>query len=382
MAITPKQLDIQGAYIQDAYMALEEELIEMLIKRLNAKTFTELSQDTVFQWQVEKLQQLNMLNEGTITELVNEVFKYTEEHLKKLIVETGRQIGIEADKEFSELLDVPQKPWNNLDQVLNQYFESQWLDLENHVNQTLITTNYKDNSLVKMYQQVLNDTVTKTLTGFHTPDKAFRSSIYEMVQKGIMSSFKDVSGREWSIERYTRMIIKTTTNRVYNDLRIERGHDYGIVTALMSSHAAARKACAPIQGGWVLTVKTEDAPKEFQNIPSIYDFGYGKPEGTKGINCNHRYYIGIPGVNKNNIPKPPSPEEAMKNAEIVAKQRRLEVSIRNAKKSLNAANVMNNKEDIDHFNLLIRRRQATLRQFIKDNDSLLHRDYSREQVYS
>ena len=57
MAVTPRQLDIKGAYIQDAYMALESELIEMLIKRLNAKTNVELSADNVFQWQLEKMNQ-------------------------------------------------------------------------------------------------------------------------------------------------------------------------------------------------------------------------------------------------------------------------------------------------------------------------------------
>lgn len=381
MAITPKQLDIEGAYIEDAYMALEQELIEMLIKRLNASTLTELTEDTVFQWQIEKMEQLSMMNYDTINELVSQNSKYTEEQLKKLITETGYKVGIEADEEFSKLMNTNIKP-NNLDQVLNQYFKSQWLDLDNHVNQTLIDTNYKHNPLAKMYQQVLNDTVSKVLTGFQTPQKAFRSSIYEMVDKGVMSSFTDVSGREWSLERYVRMVIKATTHRVYNDLRIERGNDYGIVTALMSSHNAARKACAHIQGGWVLTVKTEDAPEEFQHIKSIYDYGYGKPEGTQGINCSHRLYPAVPGINKNNMPKPPSPQEAMANAELVAKQRRLEVSIRNAKKSLNAAELMGADEDVAHFKQLISRRQASLRQFISDNDELLHRDYGREQIYS
>lgn len=381
MAITPKQLDIEGAYIQDAYMALEKELINMLIRRLNANTLTELTEDTVFQWQVEKMQQLRMVNFDTINELVSQTSKYTEEQLKKLITDTGYKIGIEADEEFSKMVDIPIKP-NNLDMVLNQYFNSQWLDLNNHVNQTLITTNYQNNPLAQMYQQVLNDTVAKVLTGFETPQKAFRSSIYDMVDKGVMSSFKDVSGREWSLERYVRTVINSTKNKVYNDMRLERGIEYGVITALMSSHAAARKMCSPIQGGWVLLVRKSEAPEELQHLKSIYDYGYGKPDGTRGINCKHRFYPAIYGVNKNNMPKPPSIEEANENAKLVAKQRRLEVSIRNAKKSLNAAEVMGADEDVVHFKQLIRRRQASLRQFVSDNDKLLHRDYSREQIYS
>ena len=72
MLKVPKQVDIKSAYIQDAYMTLEQSLIELLIKRLNAKTTAELSEDTVFQWQLEKMQQLRMMNHETIELLVNQ----------------------------------------------------------------------------------------------------------------------------------------------------------------------------------------------------------------------------------------------------------------------------------------------------------------------
>ena len=59
MAITPRQLDIKGAYIQDAYAALESEIMKMLIKSLKTKTSVELDGDTVWQWQLEKMNQPN-----------------------------------------------------------------------------------------------------------------------------------------------------------------------------------------------------------------------------------------------------------------------------------------------------------------------------------
>lgn len=380
MAITPRQLDIKGAYIQDAYMALESELIEMLIKRLNAKTTFELSADNVFQWQLEKMQQLGMMNMNDIAAIAEKTANVTKEQLRDMIVKDGYEIGIEANEEFANLMNAEVKPWTNLDQILNGYFDSQWLDLDNHVNQTLISTNY-NNPLAKMYQQTLNDTVAKVITGFQTPEKAFRSAIYEMVDKGIASEFVDKGGNVWSIEHYVRTVIKATTQRVFNDLRLERSKEYGIVTALVSTHAAARDVCSHIQGGWVLTVRTEDAPPEFRHIKSIYDYGYGKPEGTRGINCRHRFYPGMPGINKNNMPEPPSPQEAQANAEIVAKQRRLEVSIRKAKQSLKAAKTLGAKEDVARFGQLVRNRQGALRQLIKDNEKLLSRDYSREFVH-
>jgi len=149
----------------------------------------------------------------------------------------------------------------------------------------------------------------------------------------------------------------------------------------MSSHSAARKACAAIQGGWVLLVPKSEAPKEYKKLPSIYEHGYGTAAGTQGIHCKHRLYPGIPGVTKNNMPEAPSVETAEANAELVAKQRAMERAIRAAKKQLNAAKTIGNDEDIQHFKQLIRKRQGALRMYINDND-VLHREYIREQVYS
>lgn len=382
MLKVPKQVDIKSAYIQDAYMTLEQSLMELLIKRLNAKTSTELSEDTVFQWQLEKMQQLRMMNHETIETLVNQTTGVTKKELNELITKQGYDFNLEANRELANLTGGPIAEWSNLDQVLNQYFDSQWLDLENHVNQTLISTNYQYNPVARAYQQVLNDVVTKTLTGFQTPEQAFKSAIYSMVEKGISSSFIDKGGHEWSLERYVRTVIKSTTRNVYNDLRTERAiNEYGIVTALMSSHSAARDACSQIQGRFVLMVPTKEAPEEYQHLPSVYDYGWKEPAGCNGINCNHRWYSMLP-MESTGIPKPPSPEEAQANAKIVAKQRRMEVAIRNAKKQLNAAKVLDDEEGMKHFRQLVRQRQGALRQLIDDNSELLHRDYSREFVGS
>lgn len=380
MPITQRQLDIKSALIQDAYQALEKEIMERLIKRLKAKTVAELSTDSIFQWQLEKLQELRMLNIETLSELAQQASNISQEQLQELVIKQGYEDNLKANEELAKIAKVPAKPWNNLDAILHQYFDSSWLDFDNHINQTLITTNYSQNWVAKKYQQVLNDVVAKTLTGFVTPQDALKQSIYDMVSKGVMTDFVDKAGRTWSLERYVRTVIKTTTSTVYNDLRTERGiNEYGIVTALMSSHSAAREACSHIQGKFVLMVPKNQAPEKYRDLPSIYDYGYGTPEGTRGINCNHRFYSQLP-MASTGIPAPPSPKEAQANAEIVAKQRRLEVAVRDAKKKLNAAELMGNNEDVEYFKSLVRKRQASVRQLINDHEGLLVRDYSREFV--
>ncbi|QCJ57694.1 phage minor capsid protein [Enterococcus mundtii] len=382
MAITPNQLDIEASYIQDAYMAMEDEIMRMLVKHLKMPTRTPLNEDNAFRWKIEKMQQLNLLNQQSLQQLVSETSQYSYDQLRKIIVDMGFEVISDLDKNLSQQTGKEPPSRTEIDNVMESYLNQQWRDLDNHVNQTLIDTNYPNNPLAKMYQQVLNDTVAKIIGGTKTPQQALRESIYAMVEKGVMTTFVDKAGREWSLERYVRMVLKTTTHRVYQDLRLKRGLEHGIVTALMSSHVAARPHCAHIQGGWVLLVRTEDAPEELRHISSIYDHGYGEPDGTQGINCRHRLYIQIYDPDLDVHMNQYDPKQAIDNADLVAKQRRMEVAIRRAKRQLNAATTMDNKEDVLHFKQLVRRRQAALRTFINEHDQLLRRDYSREQVYS
>ncbi len=382
MAITPNQLDIEASYIQDAYMAMEDEIMRMLVKHLKMPTRTPLNEDNAFHWKIDKMQQLNLLNQQSLQQLVNETSQYSYDQLRKIIVDMGFEVISDLDQNLSKQTGKEPPSRTEIDNVMESYLNQQWRDLDNHVNQTLIDTNYPNNPLAKMYQQVLNDTVAKIIGGTKTPQQALRESIYAMVEKGVMTTFVDKSGREWSLERYVRMVLKTTTHRVYQDLRLKRGLEHGIVTALMSSHMAARPHCARIQGGWVLLVRKEDAPEELRHISSIYDYGYGEPDGTQGINCRHRLYIQIYDPDLDIHMKQYNPKQAIDNADLVAKQRRMEVAIRRAKRQLNAATTMDNKEDVLHFKQLVRRRQAALRTFINEHDQLLRRDYSREQVYS
>jgi hypothetical protein len=149
----------------------------------------------------------------------------------------------------------------------------------------------------------------------------------------------------------------------------------------MSSHAAARDACALIQGKFVLMVPTNEAPPEYQYLPSVYDYGWKEPAGCNGINCNHRWYSMLP-TDDIGIPSPPKPKVAQENAKTVAKQRRMESSIRKAKKQLRAAELLDDKVGQEYFRNLIRKRQGALRQLIDDNKDLLHRSYGRESVHS
>uniref|UniRef100_UPI0024BA6E1A phage minor capsid protein n=1 Tax=Ligilactobacillus salivarius TaxID=1624 RepID=UPI0024BA6E1A len=186
---------------------------------------------------------------------------------------------------------------------------------------------------------------------------------------------------------YTRMVLTTTSNRTYNDLRTKRMQEFGQVLCLMSSHPNSREACAYIQGKVVNIVPTDD-PNYNDKYDSIYNHGYGEPAGTLGINCRHKLFPFTPGVNVNNMTQY-DPKEAIRNGDLRQKQRYYERSIRDAKKRLKIAEELEDEQMITRTKTLISARQKKLREYIKETNKMygkkydiLTRDYAREQIFS
>ena len=377
-----KQQDIKSAHLVEIYQSLEDELLKLIVKRLKTKDFDSLQSDQIMDWYFQKLNELGSLDWQTVRKLVEEAATLSEKQLSSIIKQDGYEIASEGNRQVANLMNRAEVQWTDLDQILNQLFDSTWLELDNYVNQTLLTTNFQVNPIAQAYTDILNNTVARVVSGLETPDKAFKRAVIDLYSRGIKSGLVDKGGNQWSLERYVRMVVDSTYHHVNNDLRLSRMAEYDCYTAYMSTKAAAREACAPIQGHIVLMFPREEAPPELQHFPSVYDYGWREPSGCGGIHCHHRWTPCLPDMDFSKYAKPPSIAEASKNAEIVAKQRRLETSIRQAKRSLKATELVGTTDEIERYKSLVQDRQAALRQYISDNDTLLYRDYSREQVYS
>lgn len=376
--ITPDDLQKQADSITNVYSELEDRIFNFIIKMLLDHD-GEVDKDNVMLWQVKQLNAMGVLNDKVIRMLALYT-KSSQKHIETLIKDNGIKIVDEIDQELQRMTKKSVPVSDEVDEILNSLLKQTYLDLNNNVNQTLVTTNYGQNSTMRAYQAIIKQSTLETITGLKTHEQAVRDNVYKMVDEGIKSGFKDKAGREWTMEAYSRTVIESTTHRTFNDLRLKRMEDFDCVTALMSSHSSARKSCADIQGDWVLTVPKSKAPEEFKYLPSIYDHGYGEPWGTQGINCKHILYPGRPDVNTNNQPQY-DPEEVQKNAEIQQKQRRLERDIRYQKKRLSAAEALDDEIMQMRCKDVIRDKQKLLRELVNEHDFLV-RDYSREQVQS
>lgn len=368
--INPKQLDMFTQPVTDIYIALEDEVFQMIAKRL--KTGPKFGKDYVLEWQVDKLRQLSLLNDDTIKAL-SKTTGIAVKEIEKAIVETGYGTIKTVDDELKTVYPPMVMP-NEIDKIMKSYVDQVFLEYDNFINQTLISTHLGTGTVSTMYRKIIEETTGKVLAGTTTINQVLAETMVKWGEKGIATGFVDKGGRTWQLESYARMALRSTVNRVYNEQRMSRMDEYGVELVVMSSKSAARPACSPIQGKVLDTTEDKRNPK-YENI---YDYGYGEPWGVRGINCGHIFYPFIEGVNENNQLQFDE-DEVNEKYEDTQKQRYYERQIRKSKRSLSLAEEIGDKDTIEKYKKQVRVRQAKIREFIAAKD--LPRFYDKEKIY-
>src|SRR5690625_5100138 len=147
--ITPHQLNIFTEPVVHVYQALEEEIFEMIAKRL--KTSRNYGSDNVLKWQMDKMNQLRLVNDDTIKAL-SKATGVADKRIRKAINSVGIKTIESIDYELKGIHDTLPLP-SQIDIVLESYVRQTFRELDNFVNQTLITTNFGEGTVTRMYRQ-------------------------------------------------------------------------------------------------------------------------------------------------------------------------------------------------------------------------------------
>lgn len=377
-----ERFEQSGQKIIDAYSTLQEQIFEVIINTLKEGDYKHVDKEDVVLWQAEQLQKLGRLNLQTI-KLMAEADDLSQAAIEDMIRFHGLQVKKEIDGELQHTTGSPIPSSEETELLIKGIVDQTWNDLQNNVNETLITRNYGNSAITQTYRRILTESTAATVSGLMTHEDAVNLAIQRAVDRGLPTKLIDKAGHTWSLDGYVRTVINTTVNRTYNAVRLQRMKDFDMHLALMSSHPNSRPACAYIQGHVVNLVPPE-SPDFNPRYDSIYNHDYGKPSGTQGINCRHILFPYVPGVNENHQPQY-DPKEAIKNGKLVQQQRARERAIRDAKRRLKAAEKLGDENKINQAKTLIRARQAKLREFIKETNAgkeipILVRDYDREKI--
>ncbi|HEP2841421.1 phage minor capsid protein [Streptococcus dysgalactiae] len=372
--LNEQQFSLQMQGVSEIYEQMQIELFDSMIKRLKDRGNADLAENPYI-WQLEKLNDMHMLNEENL-KIIIERTRIAESLLREVIENEGLKIYRDTKQQLEDDLKRSSsgKVRNGVTDALEAYTQQAINDL-NLINSTLPA------SIQAVFKSVVEQTVAQVVAGTKTSDRALHDTIMAWQKKGF-TGFTDSAGRDWRADSYARAIIKTTTYRVYNDMRTRPAEELGIDTFYYSIKSSARAACAPLQGK--IVTKGAGRIEKGITIHSLLDYGFGTAGGCLGVHCGHYLTPFIVGVNT--IPELPdyikdlTPEQAEENARIEAKQRALERNIKHHKERLHYAHTMGDDELIQAERLKVRAYQGKIRVLV-DNHVFLSRDYSRERIY-
>jgi hypothetical protein len=374
LTINDQQFSLQMQGVTDIYAKMQIELFDRMIKRLKERGSVDLMRNPYI-WQLEKLNDMHLLNEANL-KIISERTRIAESLLRKVIENEGLKVYQDTKEQLEEDLNQPKSGHvkNGVTDSLEAYTRQAVSDL-NLINTTL------PESLQAVYKSIVEEAVAQVVAGTKTSNQALNDTIMSWQKKGF-TGFTDKGGREWRADSYARAIIKSTTYKVYNEMRVAPAEELGIDTFYYSMKATARPACSPLQGQ--IVTKGEGREIDGITIYSLLDYGYGTPAGCLGIHCGHYLTPFIIGVNE--LPNLPSylkdltPEQAEENARIESKQRGLERLIKNHKERLHYAKTLEDEKLIESERLKVRMYQNKIHSLVTQYD-FLTRDYQREKLY-
>lgn len=370
------QLSLGLDRVAQMYERISMNLFFRMIQRIKQRGAYDLAENP-YLWHLEKLNDMGLLNRENIDYVIKET-GISKKLLYEVIENEGLKVYENTHDQLAESQGSKALQINGVKSSLESYANQTFLDLDNLVNETLLTRNASQNGASLVYRGMLQDIVGEVTTGTKTTDRAVADVVMAAIGKGIPSNFRDKAGRRWAIDTYARTAITSTKYRVYNDMRKKASDEFGIDTYYYSVKPAARPACAPIQGKLVTYGAGFESEEGY--VESLDDHGYGSPAGCLGVNCHHFLTPYVIGVNSLPNEKVPSQEEAVENGKLQAKQRAYEREIRANKRKLEAAKRLDNEELTDFYKDKVRSNQQRLRTLVNDTD-FLTRDYNREKIY-
>ena len=289
-------LDELQENVERIYVDMENELLLNIAKKLSAGKPMEIDKwdeatgqpiygsGGVNEWQLERLKELNGLNEKN-AKIIAKYSGKTVQEIKK-VFDRAKEIGTETNKGILEL-GIKAGILNEVDPRTEE--EQVSAILGSAVQEILTTFNKQNNSLLSSagdeYMEVVNKVSSQVIAGTKTVEKAMQEAVSKLAEKGL-TGFTAKNGARWSPGAYTKMVIRSNTQNTINHIQEEQmalaGNDYWEI----SQHSGARPKCADDQGQiFSVSGNTEpiiDGRGKKIKVRRWSDSSYGEPAGILG----------------------------------------------------------------------------------------------------
>ena len=337
-----------AAPIADAYMSVEERLLVRIARQLSLNDDHQLNE--VSRWQIKQLAKHGLLRQDAhkiIAAGTKGIPGDVADTVRQAIDDTLAEDGIQSmwhNQRFAESAanavkhyrNQAKDVYNQVNTVMKYKAESTFVRAVNSVADKWTREMRREQAEIADKQgvlDILNSNTAAVVSGAESRTRAVRTTIHEMVQKGI-PAFVDKSGREWSPEAYVNMDIRATVKNTALEAQFSTMDSLGQDVFEVSSHPGSRPKCRPWQGKLISrsgrTTEITDINGRKHKVIPLSQTSFGEPDGLFGINCGHRPRGVSDGLfRKSAVEYDDEEDKALYNK--VCKQRELERKVRKSK---------------------------------------------------
>jgi hypothetical protein len=211
-----------------------------------------------------------------------------------------------------------------------------------------------------VYRQVVADVTASTVAGSKTRRQAAAEAVDRFATRGV-TGFRDTAGRQWTMDTYTEMAVRTATGRAHRAGTLDRYAADGIDLVIVSDSPEECDLCRPYEGT-ILSISGAGGPT---SLPDglVYAGSLAAAEGN-GLfhpNCTHRVDAYVPGLTRPHQQDTENPDGYAERQ----RQRELERRVRESKRRVAAAETIGDPTVTARQKELLRARQAALRDHVE-----------------
>ena len=241
-----------------------------------------------------------------------------------------------------------------------------------------------ERAALRYMNDVYRKTVLRTATAMNTGGMTLRQATDEATKDFLAQGINCVqyaNGRRVNIASYAEMALRACSTRAMLMGEAKQRERLGLDTVLVSQYGACSDTCLPWQG----LVYIDDVFQDYHG-PRGGSFGVSRngrqymflsiaiQGGLFHPNCRHMVSTWIEGIST--MPKQIPPEQIEKVNKLERQQRKLELEVRRAKREVAG---LTDGDARKAANAKVREKQAKLREFIREHNDVLRRDYWRER---
>lgn len=358
--LDPDELNVVGDKVAAVYQQIEAEMIAELARacaegeRMSQRVLLDIA----------------MLSQANAAKLREIIEKHREEVDKSILDTAQHYLAVSDAADIAILHGAAKFPDKVQATVKGLKAWTERLDLEMPI------------AAQRLYTQSVAQSAVKLGTGRISADEAMREAVRTMADSGISIVQYSTSGKRaysMTTEAAVRNQVRVQMTHASQEMTMERIRESGAGLVEVSSHVGARPSHAEWQG----RVYSLNGPVTIGGVhyPDYETSCHvGDPvDGIFGYNCRHSVMPYVHGTPRTFDPNPEH-TSGLSNDEyykLTQEQRARERGIRAAKRRVKAAEAVMDvnptdaaQAELDHSKELLKNRQASMREFIKQANSM------------